>query len=145
MNIAEMKHAKNELIVRAREIHEGAEKESRDLEASELGNFEALRQDAAALDNRIQRAVLVSSGTIRPPDLGLDERTTAERPSAPPTSIGGAPASGTLTELEREAIEAALGRAQGVVSRAATELGVSRQALYRRMERLGIEIERRVR
>jgi transcriptional regulator of acetoin/glycerol metabolism len=39
----------------------------------------------------------------------------------------------------------ALGRAQGVVSRAANELGVSRQALYRRMERLGIELERRIR
>jgi transcriptional regulator of acetoin/glycerol metabolism len=32
-----------------------------------------------------------------------------------------------------------------VVSRAAAELGLSRQALYRRMDRLGIEIERRVR
>jgi transcriptional regulator of acetoin/glycerol metabolism len=29
------------------------------------------------------------------------------------------------------------------VSRAAAELGLSRQALYRRMERLGIELERR--
>jgi HK97 family phage major capsid protein len=55
MNVAEMKHAKNELIVRAREIHEGAEKEQRDLEAAELGNFEQLRQDALALDNRIKR------------------------------------------------------------------------------------------
>ena len=47
--------------------------------------------------------------------------------------------------MERDAIETALGRAQGVVSRAANELGLSRQALYRRMERLGIELERRVR
>jgi transcriptional regulator of acetoin/glycerol metabolism len=39
----------------------------------------------------------------------------------------------------------ALERAQGVVSRAANELGLSRQALYRPMERLGIGIERRVR
>jgi transcriptional regulator of acetoin/glycerol metabolism len=50
-----------------------------------------------------------------------------------------------LSEVEREAIHAALGRARGVVSRAAAELGLSRQALYRRMERLGIEMERRVR
>jgi DNA-binding NtrC family response regulator len=50
-----------------------------------------------------------------------------------------------LLELEREAIEAALERARGVVSRAAAELGLSRQALYRRMERLGIELERRIR
>jgi transcriptional regulator of acetoin/glycerol metabolism len=42
-------------------------------------------------------------------------------------------------------VESALERAQGVVSRAAAELGLSRQALYRRMDRLGIAIERRVR
>ena len=35
--------------------------------------------------------------------------------------------------------EAALARAGGVVAQAASELGFSRQALYRRMERLGIE------
>jgi DNA-binding NtrC family response regulator len=50
---------------------------------------------------------------------------------------------GTLSNAERQMIEAALVRARGVVSRAASELGLSRQALYRRMERLGIEIERR--
>jgi transcriptional regulator of acetoin/glycerol metabolism len=32
-----------------------------------------------------------------------------------------------------------------MVSRAASKLGVSRQALYRRMQRLGIVIERRPR
>ena len=32
----------------------------------------------------------------------------------------------------------ALARARGVISQAAAELGLSRQALYRRMERLGI-------
>jgi transcriptional regulator of acetoin/glycerol metabolism len=31
------------------------------------------------------------------------------------------------------------------VSRAAAELGLSRQALYRRMERLGLTVERRLR
>jgi transcriptional regulator of acetoin/glycerol metabolism len=36
-----------------------------------------------------------------------------------------------------------LTEARGVVSKAAAQLGVSRQALYRRMERLGIELERR--
>jgi transcriptional regulator of acetoin/glycerol metabolism len=42
-------------------------------------------------------------------------------------------------------VESALARASGVVSRAAAELGLSRQALYRRMDRLGIAIERRIR
>jgi DNA-binding NtrC family response regulator len=98
------------------------------------------------LENRIQRAVLVcEGGPIRASHLGIDERSpTGTTPSMPPPSEGPA-LSGTLSEVEREAIEAALERARGVVSRAAAELGLSRQALYRRMERLGIELERRVR
>ena len=41
-------------------------------------------------------------------------------------------------EPDRDSIEAALARAGGVVSQAATDLGLSRQAFYRRMEKLGI-------
>ncbi|MFL5415868.1 MAG: helix-turn-helix domain-containing protein, partial [Myxococcales bacterium] len=44
---------------------------------------------------------------------------------------------------ERGDIEAALVEASGVVAKAAARLGMSRQALYRRMERLGIVLERR--
>ena len=43
-----------------------------------------------------------------------------------------------LDEPSRAAIEAALASAQGVVSRAAQALGMSRQALYRRMERYAL-------
>jgi DNA-binding NtrC family response regulator len=115
------------------------------------------------LDNRIQRAVLVcENGPILPSHLGLSDREPASHPapvsapaSAPPASsppsVGGdappvrAAASNALEEAERAVVESALERAQGVVSRAAAELGLSRQALYRRMDRLGIAIERRVR
>jgi transcriptional regulator of acetoin/glycerol metabolism len=41
--------------------------------------------------------------------------------------------------IDRNDIEQALGRAQGVVAQAARELGLSRQALYRRMEKLGLK------
>jgi DNA-binding NtrC family response regulator len=108
------------------------------------------------LDNRIQRAVLVCHDEpILPSHLGLSEREGASlapastsgapstSPSQPPPS--GVPASNPLAEAERGVVESALERAQGVVSRAAAELGLSRQALYRRMDRLGIAIERRVR
>jgi transcriptional regulator with GAF, ATPase, and Fis domain len=47
------------------------------------------------------------------------------------------------SEAERNGIEEALLRAGGVVAKAAAEMGLSRQALYRRMERLGIVMERR--
>ena len=40
---------------------------------------------------------------------------------------------------DRTTIEQALARAQGVVAQAARELGLSRQALYRRMEKLGLK------
>ncbi|HEU4579734.1 MAG TPA: sigma-54 dependent transcriptional regulator [Polyangiaceae bacterium] len=106
------------------------------------------------LDNRIQRAVLVcENGPIVPSHLGLSEREPASQAAAVSAPASAAPASsppktaGTnaLEEAERAVVESALERAQGVVSRAAAELGLSRQALYRRMDRLGIAIERRVR
>ena len=50
------------------------------------------------------------------------------------------PAQGIPEEasLDRTTIEQALDRAQGVVAQAARELGLSRQALYRRMQKLGL-------
>jgi transcriptional regulator of acetoin/glycerol metabolism len=41
-------------------------------------------------------------------------------------------------------IERALAEADGVVSRAAERLGMTRQALYRRMEKHGLRVERRL-
>jgi DNA-binding NtrC family response regulator len=76
------------------------------------------------LKNVMARANLLSSGdTITVADLGLPAA------SLPAQDL----------EPDRDAIVAALARAGGVVAQAANELGLSRQALYRRMERLGIE------
>jgi DNA-binding NtrC family response regulator len=115
------------------------------------------------LQNRIQRAVLVeTSDVITAADLGLgtgapgaDTRRT-ELPRRPTPHESAAPAAvlpparpptpdATGGEGERAAIEEALIRAGGVVAKAAAEMGLSRQALYRRMERLGIVLERRPR
>jgi DNA-binding NtrC family response regulator len=90
------------------------------------------------LENKTQRALLVcKDGRVTRADLDLPSERAV--PSAP-TARG---ATDPLARAEREVVEAALLRSDGVVSRAAAELGLSRQALYRRMERLGIEIERR--
>jgi len=95
------------------------------------------------LENRIQRAVLVRRGKeITQEDLGLSAAARASSAPTTPTT----PANAELTaedQRERAELERALVDARGVVSRAAALLGVSRQALYRRMERLGIELERR--
>ncbi len=81
------------------------------------------------LDHAIERAVLLSQGqTIEAWDFALS------RSGDPPTGTG--PKS--LDELEREAIKEALARADGNVSVAAKALGVSRSALYRRLQRYGI-------
>ena len=50
------------------------------------------------------------------------------------------PGTGTAAgeDPDRGAIEAALARHDGVLAQAAADLGLSRQALYRRLDRLGI-------
>ncbi|HEY2622254.1 sigma-54-dependent transcriptional regulator [Dyella sp. Tek66A03] len=77
------------------------------------------------LKNAIERAALLASdGRISPEQLNL--------PQVAPTVVR------NLDEPSRESVEAALEKAGGVVSRAAQALGLSRQALYRRMERYGL-------
>ncbi len=81
------------------------------------------------LRNTLQRgALLARNETITAADLGLPA------PSAPSAS----PPSGA-DEPDRAAIEAALERHGGVMAQAANDLGLSRQALYRRLDRLGIK------
>jgi DNA-binding NtrC family response regulator len=79
------------------------------------------------LKNSIQRAsLLCRDGVIRSADLGLVARAPlATKPIVP--------------EPDRAMIEAALAKSKGVISQAAADLGLSRQALYRRLEKLGID------
>jgi DNA-binding NtrC family response regulator len=81
------------------------------------------------LDHTVERAVLMSrSREIQPADLGLNLQRTQ---------------GANLEELSLEAVEAvlirkALQRFQGNISQAAEALGLSRGALYRRMEKHGL-------
>ena len=101
--------------------------------------FELARESAEALcrypwpgnvrelQNVIRRACLLSTEPlIRASALSL--------PVAPAVPSDG-------PELDRPTIERALERARGVVAHAARDLGLSRQALYRRMEKLGLKTE----
>ncbi|WP_449446613.1 sigma-54-dependent transcriptional regulator [Thermomonas brevis] len=77
------------------------------------------------LRNVMQRAALLARGeAIGAADLALPAATTQD--------IAGG------DEPDRGAIEAALARSGGVLAQAAADLGLSRQALYRRLDRLGI-------
>jgi len=75
------------------------------------------------LKNVMQRACLLAAKTeIMPADLGLPMANNWVNEQEP----------------DKDAIERALHKAHGVIAQAAAELGLSRQALYRRMDRLGI-------
>jgi DNA-binding NtrC family response regulator len=85
------------------------------------------------LKNVMMRAALLAGGeVIKVTDLGLPAAFNAHGGSA------GTGADDAIREPDRDTISLALSRAGGVVAQAAAELGLSRQALYRRMERLGI-------
>ncbi|MBU2115527.1 MAG: sigma-54-dependent Fis family transcriptional regulator, partial [Gammaproteobacteria bacterium] len=78
------------------------------------------------LQNVCQRALLLSQGdAIHSSDLGLTEAGSANKRG--------------LDDIDCEHLRQALLQAGGVVSRAAKQLGISRQALYRRMEYYGID------
>ncbi|MGH8444899.1 MAG: helix-turn-helix domain-containing protein, partial [Solimonas sp.] len=77
------------------------------------------------LRNAVERArLLCRGGIIRAADLSLPQRKPVPR--------GG-------DEPDRDTIAAALKASGGNISRTAQALGLSRQALYRRMERYGFE------
>ncbi len=83
------------------------------------------------LDHAIERAVLLSQGEqLESFDLAL------QRPGQPGDPVVAGPRS--LDDVERDAIREALARFDGSVSLAAKSLGVSRSALYRRLQRYGI-------
>ncbi|MFW6198814.1 MAG: sigma-54-dependent transcriptional regulator [Acidobacteriota bacterium] len=82
------------------------------------------------LQHVVERAVLMAPGDkIREEDLGLN----------PPAKDSGLRLEDmSLEEAEKTLIQAALARNDGNVSRAAEALGLSRSALYRRLNRYGL-------
>jgi DNA-binding NtrC family response regulator len=81
------------------------------------------------LAHAVERAVLLAEGdTVRPADLNLRAASEA------PTRLEDL----SLEEVERVLIQKALARAEGNVSAAAKALGLSRSALYRRLQRHGL-------
>ena len=87
------------------------------------GNVRALR-------HACERAVILGGGAqYEVDDFGLNAAAAAA-----PSGSGNA----TLNTLERDAIATALAQAQGNISHAAKMLGVSRAALYRKLDKHGI-------
>jgi len=107
----------------------------RDVEGFSQGAMDALMRhswpgNVRELEHALERSLLMSRGTrIEVSDLALRRRDD------------GSPLMEqmTLDEAERLLIEKALERTQGNVSKAAESLGLSRSALYRRLQRYDIE------
>ena len=100
------------------------------LEKAELrGNIRELR-------NVLERAAILTEGaTVRAEDLWLD---SALEVPAPAPLAGTTPAPGTLEEIERQAILAALAETDGNRRRAALRLGIGLRTLYEKLKRYGI-------
>jgi DNA-binding NtrC family response regulator len=103
------------------------------------GNIRALRHS-------IERAVILSTGEqFEAEDFGLDSTTVAPTPYETKATAGVDQEVGDPTDkdlnletIEREAIRAALTRNRYNISHAAKALGLTRAALYRRMEKHGL-------
>ena len=84
------------------------------------------------LQHAVERAVIMSDTAVLQPDDFL-LRDDGSAPAEPPN---GAPSS--LEDLERRHVDRILSKHGGNVSKAARELGISRAALYRRLEKHGL-------
>jgi DNA-binding NtrC family response regulator len=95
------------------------------------GNIRQLRQV-------IERAVLTNNSTI----LDIEAFSQSLSMGSPPAKPDALPAIGSLTldEMEKAMIVKSVEHFQGNISKVADALGLSRAALYRRMEKFGIKL-----
>jgi DNA-binding NtrC family response regulator len=121
-------------LLAAHFLRQHAQRYRKDLAGFEPAAVEALLAhpwpgNVRELDHAVERAVLMSSGPqVRAGDLGL------RLPGSDARSLEDM----SLEEVEQLLIRKALARYEGNVSRAAEALGLSRSALYRRLQRHGL-------
>lgn len=84
------------------------------------------------LKNMVERAVLIGGPRLEKGDFSSQEG--AEAPAASHFGSGA-----TLEDMEASAIRSALEKSEGNMTQAARILGITRQTLYRRMEKHGIK------
>ncbi len=118
-------------VLAAHFLHQYAKRYRKRLAGFEPGAMELLLSHAwpgniRELDHAVERAALMAEGEqVKAEDLGLRARS---EPTAQLDEM-------SLEEVERLLIQKALARFQGNMSQAAGALGLSRSALYRRLDR----------
>lgn len=88
------------------------------------------------LKNQVERTMLISGKDFLTAQDFID--CAAMGMASPGNDATPSVSSGTLEEMEHARIESALRRHEGNVSKAAAELGLTRQSLYRKMEKFGL-------
>ncbi len=122
-------------LLAAHFLHRHAGKYRKDLTDFDSASMRILMEhpwpgNVRELDHTVERAVLMARGSsIQASDLGLESRSRRE------PKFGDM----TLEQVEQMLIRDALSRFQGDVSKAAEALGLSRAALYRRLEKYEIQ------
>lgn len=84
------------------------------------------------LKNMVDRAVLIGGDCLEKDDFGIDAQLVETK--ANPNN-----ATASLDDIEKKAIATALEQADGNFSKAAEALGITRQKLYRRIEKYGLK------
>lgn len=91
------------------------------------------------LKNLVERTLLVSGSKELTADDFKTMHSLSGQSETPPTTTPPSTEGLTLDEIEKQAILQAISRYRGNLSLVAVELGISRGALYRRLEKYGIE------
>jgi DNA-binding NtrC family response regulator len=113
-----------------------AQRYRKNLAGFEPAALEALQEhpwpgNVRELDHAVERGVLLSTGPlVRSSDLGLRSNPSGGTARLEDMS---------LEEVERHLIQRTMGRHGGNVSHAAKALGLSRSAMYRRLQKHGLE------
>jgi len=124
LNVPPLASRRDDVLPTARAFLDGAHRFSPEAERALLAHH--WPGNVRELQNCVRRACLLAAAAeIAPADLGLQRGSISSADAA-------------ANEPDREAIQRALDGAQGVIAMAARELGLSRQALYRRMEKFGL-------
>jgi DNA-binding NtrC family response regulator len=112
-----------------------AQRYRKNLSGFEPAALQAMREhpwpgNVRELDHAVERGVLLASGPlVRTADLGL---------RAVPVGAASRLEDMSLDDVERHLIQRTLGRYDGNVSQAAKALGLSRSAMYRRLQKYGL-------